>query len=841
MTGYRTTSGFLKTFFGSLTRKRASRQFTLTPSAMLSVAETLESRELLTANPVLNWNEVLLDAIRIDRTAPPNAARAMALVQTAIYDAVNSIDQGHEAYLVQVAASADASKEAAVAAAGQRTLTSLFPAQQATFDAAFAATLAAIPDGLSESRGVAVGQSVADQILTRRGTDYSTATVTYTPGTVPGDWRPTPEPLAPALLPQWPNVDCWGIESGSQFRPGAPPALTSETYAFDLNEVQDLGSATSTSRTADQTNIARFWAGGPGTATPPGQWNMIAQTVARSEGITLEENARLFALLNIALADAAITSWDAKYEYNLWRPITAIREADTDGNAATVADAAWTPLLNTPAFPSYTSGHSTFSGAASTILADFFGNDDVAFTLPSEVTGVPERSYTTFSLAAEEAGASRIFGGIHYRFDNTVALATGRSVGAFIVDHLLEPVFLRMNAGGPAIPGNTPFQRDTRFQNGAGRDYRTDHAINLTAVSAGIPEKLFQSNLFDPRGGRDLQFRIPTRAGATYRVELYFSELWSGAFRTGARKFDIALEGNTVLQNLDIFSEAGGYKGLMKSFDVRSDGTLNIQLLRRIGDPSIAGIQLIELATNSAPTITPIANQTINEDSNTSALAFTVNDADGDTVTVTATSSNHSLLPNDRIVIAGTGNDRAVTATPRANRSGTTVITLKATDGFTTTIRQFTLTVNAVNDAPTMTAIADLYLNGDQSLSIPFQVADVDNAALAVTAVVGNPQVVTSAVIRGTGAHRRIVLGTNHTPGISDVTITVNDGTQQITETFTVNVGLMPNAGGGWAERHNYALAVTPMNFQPTMNQPLPYASHQRASLRRITGAPEVL
>ncbi len=269
MTGYRTTSGFLKTLFGSLTRKRASRQFTLAPSAMLSVAETLESRELLTANPVLDWNEVLLDAIRIDRTAPPKAARAMALVHTAIYDAVNSIDQGHEAYLVHVAASADASKEAAVAAAGQRTLTSLFPAQQATFDAAFAATLAAIPDGLSESRGVAVGQSAADQILTRRGTDYSTATVTYTPGTDPGDWRPTPEPFALALLPQWPNVDCWGIESGSQFRPDAPPALTSELYAFDLNEVKDLGSATSTSRTADQTNIARFWAGGPGTATPP--------------------------------------------------------------------------------------------------------------------------------------------------------------------------------------------------------------------------------------------------------------------------------------------------------------------------------------------------------------------------------------------------------------------------------------------------------------------------------------------------------------------------------------------------------------------------------------------
>jgi len=193
-----------------------------------------------------------------------------------------------------------------------------------------------------------------------------------------------------------------------------------------------LGSATSATRTPEQTDIARFWADGAGSATPPGHWNLIAQDVAEMQGNTVSENARLFALLNIATADAAIACWDNKYAYNFWRPITAIHEADSDGNPDTTQDLTWAPLLPTPPFPSYTSGHSTFSSAAATILAAFFGTDDIAFTASSEAPGVADRSFLSFSEAAEEAGRSRIYGGIHFQFDNQDALAIGNALGHFV-------------------------------------------------------------------------------------------------------------------------------------------------------------------------------------------------------------------------------------------------------------------------------------------------------------------------------------------------------------------------------------------------------------------------
>jgi hypothetical protein len=201
-----------------------------------------------------------------------------------------------------------------------------------------------------------------------------------------------------------------------------------------------LGSATSSTRTQDQTDIARFWADGAGTATPPGHWNLIAQDVAIAKGNSLEDNARLFALLGIGLADAAIVSWDNKYEYDMWRPITAIAKADQDGNDATEADANWRPLLTTPPFPTYTSGHSTFSGTAATILAAFYGSDDFSFTTGAEGAIVSDRSFDGFWAAAEEAGASRIYGGIHFAFDNQDGLAHGRALGEWVSGALLRPV-----------------------------------------------------------------------------------------------------------------------------------------------------------------------------------------------------------------------------------------------------------------------------------------------------------------------------------------------------------------------------------------------------------------
>jgi Ca2+-binding RTX toxin-like protein len=231
-----------------------------------------------------------------------------------------------------------------------------------------------------------------------------------------------------------------------QFLPAAPPAMTSTAYATALNEVKAIGSSTSTTRTPDQTAIAQFWANGSGTSTPPGHWNVVAEIVSQNNGNSLEDNARLFAMLNVALADAGISCWDAKYEFDMWRPVTAIREADTDGNSATTEDAVWTPFLATPAFPTYSSGHSTFSGAGAAVLKAFFGTDRVTFVLPSETSGVADRTFRSFTQAAEESGMSRIYGGIHFSFDNTAGLTSGDQIGRYVASKLFRKSTLAPSA-----------------------------------------------------------------------------------------------------------------------------------------------------------------------------------------------------------------------------------------------------------------------------------------------------------------------------------------------------------------------------------------------------------
>ena len=404
-----------------------------------SACENLEARQLLTADPVIQWNHELLDAIRLDRTSPPAASRAMAIVHTAIFDAVNSIERDYQPFLTQVNAHPGASVEAAVASAGYYTMTSLFPAQKANLDTFYAGQLGLIPDGTSENQGVAVGKTVAERVLAARSSDGALQTISYTPGTDQGEWRPTAPGFAPALLPHWGNVDPWSADSLDRYQPSAPPSLTSREYTRDFNEVKSIGSATSSTRTADQTQIAKFWANGAGTSTPPGHWNIAAGIVSQQRSLTLEENARMYALLNVAMADSAILCWSTKYEFEVWRPITAIQLAATDGNSATMADPSWQPLLVTPPFPSYTSGHSTFSGAAAAVLSGVFGTDRVQFTLPSETPGVADRSFRSFSQAAEESGISRVYGGIHYSFDNTAALRSGRKLGDDIAKRLMRP------------------------------------------------------------------------------------------------------------------------------------------------------------------------------------------------------------------------------------------------------------------------------------------------------------------------------------------------------------------------------------------------------------------
>lgn len=392
------------------------------------------------ADVITDWNTVALNAIRSAKSSPPVASRALAMTQLAMYDAVNAVYQDHQSYFYNAPATAGTSPSVAAAQAAYRVLSQLYPTQQSALAAALTASLGASPNGAAKTQGIALGDSVGAGMIALRANDGSVNTQPpFMGGTAPGQWRPTGPAFAPGLLPNWPTVTPFAIDSGSQFRASAPPALDSVEYAAAFNEVKAIGALNSTVRTQDQTAIALFWSDGGGTETPPGHWNSIAQTVALSQNNSLQQNARLFALLNMGLADAAISDWDTKYTYDLWRPVTAIQLADTDGNADTLADPAWQSLITTPNFPSYSSGHSAFSMAGATILSDFYGTDNIAFDLSSDgLSGI--RHYDSFTGAAIEAGMSRIYGGIHFSFDNTASATMGQEIGQYVYGSRLAAV-----------------------------------------------------------------------------------------------------------------------------------------------------------------------------------------------------------------------------------------------------------------------------------------------------------------------------------------------------------------------------------------------------------------
>jgi hypothetical protein len=391
------------------------------------------------ADVITDWNTEALNAIRSAKTPPPKASRALAMLHASMYDAVNGVHPRYEAYAVSGNTPDATSKEAAAGVAAHVVLSSLFPTRAANLDAQLARTLDAVPRGPRKQMGIAWGQTVAQQILALRANDGSSAVIAPPSNTGPGFWEPTPAGFAAYLLPQWGFVTPFTMASSAQFRPPGPPALDSAKYAADYNEVKALGAAVGSTRTPDQSQIALFWADGGGTETPPGHWNSIAQSVALAQGNTLDENARLFALLNLAMADAAICAWDAKFTFDFWRPVTAIRKGDTDGNPATDPDATWSSFIATPPFPDYVSGHSTFSGAASFVLAAFYGTDDVSFTTGSDALPGVTRSFPSFSAAAAEAADSRLFGGIHFRAANEDGLEAGLNIGDWASRRYLLP------------------------------------------------------------------------------------------------------------------------------------------------------------------------------------------------------------------------------------------------------------------------------------------------------------------------------------------------------------------------------------------------------------------
>ncbi len=417
--------------------------------------------EIRRGNTIQDWNASALDIVRqwtttsndpyqgrIVTAQPPLVARNLAMIHAAMFDAANAVTGQYHAYRVDLPPQVDASASAAAAAAAFEVAKSLYSAvdEIAVWQASLDETLAQVPDGSAKTLGIELGQRVGKAILADRINDGAKGISTYAPTTEVGKWRRTFPDYLPPLLSQWPKVKPFALTSGDEFRPAPPPAVGSPEYAAAVDEAMRLGGFQSSQRTAEQTQIALFWADGGGTATPPGHWNSIAADVTLKEGTSLLETARTFALINIAMADAGIASWDAKYHYDLWRPIDAIRQADQDGNAGTLGDTAWIPLLKTPPFPTYTSGHSTFSGAASAVLTSLYG-DHVVFDSqsdghlaaeqrPLDPSQIVTRHFTSFNQAAEEAGLSRIYGGIHFNFDDTAGRSLGDRVGRAVLERL---------------------------------------------------------------------------------------------------------------------------------------------------------------------------------------------------------------------------------------------------------------------------------------------------------------------------------------------------------------------------------------------------------------------
>jgi hypothetical protein len=375
----------------------------------------------------------------MDHVSPPRASHAMAMVQVTIFEAINGIANKFKPYHVTSKPASDAaSPVAAAATAAHSLLVELSPTQVGKFNTQLALSLVGIPNG-SISSCIEWGAVCANKMVTMRSNDNSMLEVPYVQSSDPGDWMPTSMQNKSPLLPHWPLVIPFALSSGSSPHPQGPPNLTSPEYTAAFNEVKELGGLNSSTRTAKQKKIALFWADGAGTEMPPGHWMRIATDIVEARGLSTMERARLFALLELGVADAAIVSWDAKYALNHWPPVTGIQGALTNGNLDTVKDAGWLPLIDTPPFPAYTSGHSTFSSTAAQILARVLG-DDIAFSTTLQCLPNVMRTFTNFSTAAAECGTSRIYGAIHWQYDNVDALTNGMQIGDFVVDGFLKHI-----------------------------------------------------------------------------------------------------------------------------------------------------------------------------------------------------------------------------------------------------------------------------------------------------------------------------------------------------------------------------------------------------------------
>lgn len=373
------------------------------------------------ADVVTDWNIRANDIVAAGKLPPPPAYRVMAMVQASVYEAVNAITGRYPAERVKLDAAPGASVEAAVAAANHATLSKLLPTQQAAIDSAYQKALAAIPSSRAKTAGVAVGKKAAAAILALRVDDGAATPESYRPRTVAGSYVPTVIPATP----QWPQRKPWVMASADQFRPGPPPSLTSERWVRDYNEIKAIGARNSSRRSTEQTEIARFWE-----ATGPAIYFPVVRSVATVPGRELTHNARLLATSGVAMDDALTAVMDAKYHYQFWRPITAIRNGDIDGNDITERDAAWKPLIDTPMHPEYPCAHCILAGAIGAVLRTETGSGPTPTLTTTSVTAKgAARSWATIEDFVQEVANARIYDGVHFRTSTEVGTDMGRKIG----------------------------------------------------------------------------------------------------------------------------------------------------------------------------------------------------------------------------------------------------------------------------------------------------------------------------------------------------------------------------------------------------------------------------
>jgi hypothetical protein len=383
------------------------------------------------ADVVSDWTAKAVAAGYTARAGNSMHSRNMAIVNIAMFEALNSIEPRYTPYRTRLQVEPDTSREAAAAAAAHHALVRLYPEQAKDFDKALQASLAGVADGPAKASGSRLGERAAAAILAERSNDASTGVVNYRPFTVAGKYVPTQAPLSS----NWMAVRPFALKSGDQFRPPAPYALTSAQWAKDYNEIKALGAKTGSKRTAEQTEIARFWE-----QSGPATYNPVAHQIAAAKALDVLDNARVCALLAIATADAAIAIFDAKYAYGFWRPVTAIRNGDIDGNDATEMDAAWEPLTATPMHPEYPCAHCTFQGSAASVLRAAFGDAVPRFTMTSTTASGVTRSFERLSDYVADVINARVYEGVHYRTSGEVGADMGRKIGEYAVQNYLKPL-----------------------------------------------------------------------------------------------------------------------------------------------------------------------------------------------------------------------------------------------------------------------------------------------------------------------------------------------------------------------------------------------------------------